>query len=1073
MGSVYRSTINSQFNFLLNWAARQQPAAAPSAPPTIQTTFPTSAYGQTIPVVYGKFRAPGGYVWAAPISTLIDDNTINVILTARVRFGRPLVDNSSWRLRRLWAGGTLIYDAANSVRSPLISILREYDGQSTQGRDPTMVEIEGEAEVSAHRGYLDIVIKMDLGAQADAPPVFDAEWVQDAAGSYATESFEAFFADEIDGHPVPYWDEGTFWGWSDTPQLLRKFSVAGLREIYFVSITALGGGNDDIIAFRYIPGTNRIIAIANSGGTTATSCILVDADTGAVVSESASNGLNTHAINSACLVSFGGVSALIVLTNLGRLFAFRALENDVDRTYLNSSFASSGIVTRVAPGAVRESSADVWAVAGINLYKLVVNSSGVIVSETVHATFADDLVYVVYHDGDVVVWTDNAQVIKVDSSTAVTLYTKTVPYQIGTNLADADLNRISDVLMFEETTRFNFTDLRTGDTEEVVKSFTTATPFAYDDQSNWAVQTNNLGVPKRHNFDVVGDGSTRNLSDFVAAIWEAGDAFASTEHDEIGFDDTIQGGVIDVTGGSREIVRSIAEPYSFAIFERGDQIITKRAATDGSFVVDATIAASDIVDRGGQAIRARRLNPEEFVARYGINYRDPDEIYQPRPQFGEIPFVPFPVAPTDFSVKADVPVIVDGDTIKTLATKRVNKLAVERHEITMTLKAKFSDLEPEDILQFEYAGRTVTARITETTLNPDFTIEVKCTEFLPTVAVSVSGATGRPTQPSAAGSPASAYYHLDIPLQADGHDLNGGGLVQYHVLTSMGQTNWDGATLYRQAGGYVAVSAQTEVGLVGVALTQLADADNPYVTEFTRTVDVGFIAGDASTISTKTYQQVMEGANKFAIGAPGRWEVCHVITITNNGDGSYTFEGLVRGRGTSEEFTGDHAVGDYVVWLSDDNVQHLGYSLDSLNDAFSFKAVGIGGTLASTSAVSRTVTGEAEKIPKPCQLDAVIDGSDIDISWVRRSRIGSFWADDGDYEAPLGESLEQYVLRIKDGPGGTVLRTFTVDDATIKTYLSADITTDFGSMPGELTFDIRQVSGTGVVCPTREATISL
>jgi hypothetical protein len=195
--------------------------------------------------------------------------------------------------------------------------------------------------------------------------------------------------------------------------------------------------------------------------------------------------------------------------------------------------------------------------------------------------------------------------------------------------------------------------------------------------------------------------------------------------------------------------------------------------------------------------------------------------------------------------------------------------------------------------------------------------------------------------------------------------------------------------------------------------------------------------------------------------------------ITLNGNGSYTFEGLRRGRKASEEYTALHLVGDYVVWLSQANVQRIDYAIAALDDAFDFKPVGLGGNINTTPAVNRTVTGEAEKIPKPCHLAAAINASDIDLSWVRRSRVGSYWADDGGYTAPLGETLEQYVVRIKDGPGGTVLRSFTVTSATTKKYLAADITTDFGSMPAALTFDARQVSGSGVICPAREATIDL
>ncbi len=243
-------------------------------------------------------------------------------------------------------------------------------------------------------------------------------------------------------------------------------------------------------------------------------------------------------------------------------------------------------------------------------------------------------------------------------------------------------------------------------------------------------------------------------------------------------------------------------------------------------------------------------------------------------------------------------------------------------------------------------------------------------------------------------------------------------------------------------------------------------------------ITIAIISGNTSLLTSATYLEMMNGANFFAIGQPGRWEVCQVMTITNNGNSTFTFEGLRRGRGTSEEFTGLHAAGDFVVWLAETNVQNIDYSIAStLDEAFDFKPVGLGGSLATTAAVNRTVTGEAEKIPKPCRLAATIDSpADVHLSWVRRTRIGAYWSDLGDYTAPLGETLEQFIVRIKSGPGGTVLRTITVNNATFYDYSSAMQTTDFGSpltSGNQLTYDIRQVSGTGVICPTREATIDL
>lgn len=475
------------------------------------------------------------------------------------------------------------------------------------------------------------------------------------------------------------------------------------------------------------------------------------------------------------------------------------------------------------------------------------------------------------------------------------------------------------------------------------------------------------------------------------------------------------------------------------------------------------------------SIKAKRYNPEEFIARYGVSYRDPDAIYQTRTQFGEIPSLPLPVAPADDSVKANMPIIVDADTVKTIATQKVNRLALERHEFQLTLRAKYADTEPEDIIQFTFAGRLITARVTDATVRPDYMIDVTCTEFLSSVSVSISGASGRPTEPNPVGTPESRYYHLDIPLISDGDDLGGVGFVQYHVIASAGQAYWSGATLFRKdaIGQFQPVTGQVNDGIIAIALEALPDCARPYHTEFSRTLNLAIFSGDSSAMASATYLDVMNGANMFAIGQPGRWEICHVMAITNNGNGTVTFSGLRRGRMASEEHTGSHQAGDFIVWLGGTNVQNLSYSIASLDQVFTFKAVGLGQSVSSTLPVDRTVTGEAEKIPKPCHLAAVINGSDIDISWARRARIGSYWANDGGYSAPLGETLEQYVVRIKSGPSGTVLHTFTVNDAMTKKYLSADITSDLGGMPAQLTFDIRQVSGTGVICSAREATIDL
>ena len=93
----------------------------------------------------------------------------------------------------------------------------------------------------------------------------------------------------------------------------------------------------------------------------------------------------------------------------------------------------------------------------------------------------------------------------------------------------------------------------------------------------------------------------------------------------------------------------------------------------------------------------------------------------------------------------------------------------------------------------------------------------------------------------------------------------------------------------------------------------------------------------------------------------------------------------------------------------------------------------------------------------PVQVAAVVDGSDIDISWLRRTRIGGGLQDyEGD--VPLAEDDEEYDVEIYDGPGGSLLRTASGLTSNEYTYASADITTDFGSIPSQLTLKVYQVS---------------
>ncbi|RWF41841.1 MAG: hypothetical protein EOS65_10890 [Mesorhizobium sp.] len=570
-----------------HWVQQQPTATTPTVaePSPVQTTLPTSAYGQTIPVVWGKCRLPAAYIWVAPIVTVTETHmewwdevtTTTSSMTARLRFARPLVPDSTWGVRRIWAQGKLIFDGSSGYRAKGLKF-RAYDGRSTQGRDPSQTSEEGTNNVSAHRGYLDIVFQDFNIFEIGAPPVFEAEWIQDPSSGAEVDDFQTFFADPINTVAAPDWDAQEFYGFSNSSWQIRRFSIPGLREIYAITISGLGRAYSSITEnfFAYIPGIDRIVAFGFVPGFLGgTFPILFDPVTGISVSEGDTLGAAGESVNAAAILQIGNAGILIASSFLiGYFSVFTFDANAITRASLSgASWDGRGRAECITVGTIRNDNADVWVCAGTTLYKLLINASGLVLTVTAFATFADDLRYVVFYDGNLIVWTDNAEAIKVNGTTGATIWTVSVPYQVPASSAirgdgDPTQNRFDDTFFEQDDDHYFFTNLDDGTTETISKPIeSSGWRHVYDALSDTVITTDNFSVPQRRRFDVAGNGDLRNLSDLLTALMVEG-GFEPSEITCINIDDQIQGAVVDVTAGVRDIARSIIEPYGIAMFER-------------------------------------------------------------------------------------------------------------------------------------------------------------------------------------------------------------------------------------------------------------------------------------------------------------------------------------------------------------------------------------------------------------------------------------------------------------------------------------------------------------------------
>jgi hypothetical protein len=104
----------------------------------------------------------------------------------------------------------------------------------------------------------------------------------------------------------------------------------------------------------------------------------------------------------------------------------------------------------------------------------------------------------------------------------------------------------------------------------------------------------------------------------------------------------------------------------------------------------------------------------------------------------------------------------------------------------------------------------------------------------------------------------------------------------------------------------------------------------------------------------------------------------------------------------------------------------------------------------------------------PVHIRATRSGVGVQVSWVRRTRIGGDNWQTAD--VPLGEDSEAYVVDVLSG--GAVVRTLNATTPTVL-YAVADEVADFGATQSSLSVRVTQLSATVGRGIAAEATLSV
>lgn len=519
----------------------------------------------------------------------------------------------------------------------------------------------------------------------------------------------------------------------------------------------------------------------------------------------------------------------------------------------------------------------------------------------------------------------------------------------------------------------------------------------------------------------------------------------------------------------KDVVKAICELYGISFVESDGGWKFRLALTDEDFTPDRLISADDLVEAsGGITIKGTRLFeadiPTELEARY-VDYQEVkddndkviDHIYTVSSQTAKRPNGVFTITDSKRRESLQVPIILDADIVKRLATQALYRYVSAQDRIRVTLAPKHGDVEPGDVISVPDGDFTRVGKVTAANYKADYTQEITAEDYATEVAVDVDGSRIAYPVPPPPVSPMSQYLHLDLPLLRFDDDRAGAALVQYHVLTGRGQPTWPGARLWRSTTGtdYLQVASKSGVyPVVAAAMNVLGAPVINWTTDRDNSLIVRVTAGDAGEIASCTFADIRAGLNTAAFGAPGRWEIIQWQEVVANADGTLTLSVLHRGRRGTEVYQDQHAAGDILVLLKTAYVDLLAYATGNLRATFYYKAVGTGQFLDDALAAAHQISGAAEKPYAPVHLSAAPTSDSIVLTCTARTRLDGRWPQD-DRPFPLGEASLAIQWDIMDGDD--VLRTLSSTTETVE-YGAAEIAEDFGTIPSSLTFRAYQMS---------------
>lgn len=528
---------------------------------------------------------------------------------------------------------------------------------------------------------------------------------------------------------------------------------------------------------------------------------------------------------------------------------------------------------------------------------------------------------------------------------------------------------------------------------------------------------------------------------------------------------------------AKDLIGPLAQKFFFDAFESD---FTLKFQNRGQGVVE-TIPQELLafVDEGqGLVLDETIAQEKELPAKVTLTYTDYQRDYQGNAQISVRPSNPKVTMSSNNQTSLESPVAQTATEAKQLVERILYTTWMERSTYKLQPSNRYMYFDPTDEFIAQLAdGTTIQMRLTKYYIGQDLTLQWE--------AVGEDGATYSSNAITDGGQipvnvlprvVASVMFVMDLPLLQDLDNRGRERTFDYVVMSGVTETGWRGAYAYLSPDNttYAPVVQSNAPGAYGSAVTALPDNLDPFSLDTTTSFDVVLQVGEDRLVSVTT-DELLAGKNGMAVKCSnGEWEVIQFQTVTPQANGVYRLTNLLRGRVGTDWVCGLHAVGDQVVLLESATAQYFESDLATIGVTRYWKPVSYGQFIDNVAPQAETTRGNELKPWMPRQLKATVAGSDIGLTWARRTRYGG-GLQDGTGTVPLNEDSEAYEVDILSGPGGTLKRTLSGLTTPAATYNSADITTDFGSIPATLTMRVYQLTQTSGLTRgfSREITVTV